>query len=246
MKCQVLCALSLALVLLLPSLVQAAVTVQPNEAASKDVFVYQGFANNGFDTGSAGFGSGFGQYLSAGLTGDGHDTKALLQFDLSTISAQYTAAQVAAGSAKLTLQVIPTSGSGFGNSPDATRPVTIDLSPITSSWSESTTTFSGQPTAGASVASAVISNVNVPVTFEINSLVSQWLSGSLANNGLVLTQRSVVGTPGGNLYVALFDSSAGTVAPSLTVVPEPASVALALTALPLLVWQFRRRKTAAA
>jgi hypothetical protein len=209
-----------------------AITLQPGEATSKDTFVYQFLPTFNFDAG------GFGTLLSAGKTGVGHDTESLLQFDLSTVG--LTAAQVT--SATFNIFVGSTSAAGFGLSPDAGHPIQIDLLPITGSWTESGANWGNAPITGAQVSSVTISGINQYVSFDVTSLVKQWLNGSLANNGLLLRQDAVVGT-NPNFYVAVFDSSAGNNPPSLSVVPEPTSIVLALGALPAVAWAVRRRTT---
>jgi hypothetical protein len=202
-----------------------AITLQPDESTSKDTFVYQFLSGYNFD--SVSFPGTFGNLLSAGKTGSGHDTESLLQFDLSTVG--LTGSQVS--SATLQLHVIDTVSAGFGLSPDATHPVQIDVTAITESWSESGgsgVTWNTLPgAAGSPATSQSLNQVNVLVSFDVTNLVKQWLDGSLANNGFLLTQEAAVGVSGA-YHVAVFDSSAGTVAPLLTIVPEPATAVLVL------------------
>jgi hypothetical protein len=213
--------------------VARAVTIQPNEAASKDTFVYQFLPTFNFNSG------GFGSLLTAGATGIGHDTESLVQFDLSSVG--LASAQVT--SASFQLYVDSTSAAGFGLNPDAAHPIQIDLLAIggaSPTWDENTVTWSTEPTTvGGLVASATINGINQWITFDVTSLVKQWLDGTLTNNGFLLRQDAVV--PGsGSFYVGVFDSSAGTNQPLLNVVPEPTSMVLALCALPWIAWGGKR------
>jgi hypothetical protein len=214
------------------------ITVRPNEAASKDAFAYQFLPTFNFDSGP------FGSLLSAGATGIGHDTRSLVQFDLSSVN--LTPAQVAAPSFHATFQIYvdSTAEVGFGADPSPASPIQVDLTAVggaTPAWSESAVTWNSQPTVTGGVAStATINGINQWVSFDVTSLVQQWLNGSLANNGFMLTEDAIVGTDP-NFVVGVFDSSAGPNAPLLSIVPEPASVLLALAAVPWLAWRWRRR-----
>ncbi|HEX3725003.1 MAG TPA: DNRLRE domain-containing protein [Pirellulales bacterium] len=212
----------------------AADTIQPIGGAGDDVFTYQFLSTFNFKDGQ------FGTILSAGKTTSGHDTESLLHYDLS--GAGLSSAQVT--SATFQLYVDNTAAAGFGASPDASHPIQIDLYPLASSpaWDASTVTWSTMPGAvGATPAASVtISAINQYVTFDVTSLVQQWIGGSLANNGFLLVQHEAV-SDGSNDYVGVFDSSGGSHAPLLMIVPEPATMALALVAVPPVTWVLRRR-----
>ncbi len=209
-----------------------AITLQPDESASKDTFVYQFLPTFNFDSG------GFGSLLTVGKTSTGHDTQALLQFDLPV---GLTAAQLT--SATLEVFAVSSTAAGFGQNPDATHPVLIDVLPVagaTTSWTESTVSWSTGLTAGAITSSATQAGIDQWITFDVTAVVKQWLDGSLSNNGLFLQQDAVVGGPGA-FYVGVFDSSAGANRPRLNIVPEPSSMLLALLAAPFAAWCHRRR-----
>lgn len=207
-----------------------AVTLQPDEAASKDTFAYQSIDINWS-------GAPFGIYLPAGATPSGHDTRSMIEFDLSGVG--LTGAQVQ--SATLDLWVDATDGTGFGASPTAGTPVLIDLYALSGPWVESTVTWSTIPAAGALYSSLSIGGINQLVSFDVTALVQDWLDGVLTNNGLLLQGNAPVGSPS---VVANFSSASGTLAPALTItpVPEPSTVILALCSLPLIGWQYRRSR----
>ncbi len=199
-----------------------AVTLQPNETDSKDTFAYENLPT--FPTGN--FNSfPFNAYLPAGPTGSGHDTESILEFDLSSVT--LSAAEVT--SATLELYVVATEETNFGVSPSGANPVTVNLFSLTGTWDESMVAWSTVPATGSQYASAVVNAINTPVTFDVTTLVKDWLDGSLTNNGLLLRGDAIVGTSPDFVF-ATFSASAGAVAPKLTIVPEPSSIVLALSA----------------
>jgi hypothetical protein len=233
MNCRVFCTMiALAASLAAPTAAPA-VTIQPSEATSKDTFGYQFLAAMNFNSG------GFGTSLPAGRTTTGHDTKSVLEFDLSTVG--LTGSQVA--SATLELFVIDTTQTGFGASPSAGSPITVNLSPLAAAWDESTVSWATIPAQGSVETSLVISGINQTVSFDITALVKDWLDGALANNGLILEGDQPVGSSPNWVY-AVFSSSAGSVAPALVItpVPEPASLSLALAATAVLGWNGWQRR----
>lgn len=222
-----------------------AVTLQPNEAASKDTFVYEFLPTFNLST------PPFGQFLPAGKTeapADGHDVEALVEFDLSSVT--LTAAQVT--SATLELYSIDNeddlTGTGFGANPTASNPVLVNLSAIGPGapplWQEATATWNSHnllPSAGQYAATSV-NGINQWFAFDVTTLVQQWLNGSLQNNGMLLVADAAVFRPDvQNFAVAAFSSASGQFAPKLTVVPEPSLVVLALSAVAALAWIGRRR-----
>jgi len=210
-----------------------AITINPSEATSKDTFGYQFLPAMNLN------GGGFGGFLPAGATTTGHDTKSILEFDLTGVGV--TSAQVA--SATLNLFVIDTVATGFGISPSPGSPITVNLSALTGSWDESTVAWGTIPASGAEYDSLVISGINQTVSFDVTQLVKDWLDTTVTNNGLVLEGDAPVGSSPNWVY-AVFGSSAGANVPALiiTPVPEPSTVVLALCALPALAWAAIRRK----
>jgi hypothetical protein len=205
-----------AAVALLPTIsIANPIIIQPAEADSKDVFVYEFLPTFNFDGGQ------FGTILGAGKTGIGHDFQSLLQFDLTGVTLG------ANEQATLNLYVGSTSSAGFGNDPTAATPVTDDVFPITQAWGEATATWGNQPSTGAtSVGSTIIDSIDHYVSFDITAQVQSWLNDPSSNLGVLVSQRDIVG---GGQTAAIFDSSAGTNRPFLQIaaVPEPATAGMA-------------------
>jgi PEP-CTERM motif len=218
----------------------SAVVLQPNEADSKDTFVYQNLPAFNFDGGM------FGSFLPVGKTAapvPGHDTESLLEFDLSSVT--LSAAQVT--SATLELHAVDTTATGFGGNPDASHVVAVNLFGIAPTdmhtpWMESTVNWSevAALTLAGQYASTDITGIDQAFTFDVSTLVKQWLDGTLDNNGMLLIAESAVPVDE-TFVVATFSSAAGGFAPKLTIVPEPSSVVLALSALAAVAWLSRRR-----
>jgi hypothetical protein len=210
-----------------------AITINPSEATGKDTFGYQFLPTTNLNS------PPFGSLLPAGLTTTGHNTKSILEFDLTGVGV--TSAQVA--SATLNLFVVDTVTTGFGASPSPGSPITVNLSALTGSWVESTVAWSTIPASGAQYDSLVINGINQTVSFNVTQLVKDWLDTTVTNNGLVLEGAAPVGSSPNWVY-AVFASSAGNNVPSLVItpVPEPSTVVLATCALPGLAWVAMRRK----
>ncbi len=180
----------------------------------------------------------FSEYLPAGATTTGHNTKSALRFDLSGVG--LGAADVT--SATLSLYVIDTTVTGFGASPAPASPIVVSLFALGAGiWDEATLTYDNMPsTTGPAYDSISIDGVDQSVSFDVTALVKDWLDGSVANNGLALVVDVPVGALPNWVY-AVFSSSESQTSPELTVVPEPASALIAFLAVPALVWFGRCR-----
>ncbi|MBL8475485.1 MAG: DNRLRE domain-containing protein [Methyloversatilis sp.] len=245
------------------------VTLQPDEASSEDVFIYE-FGIDGvfgipaprrtnLDTTTLSAlnppaAVPFGNFLGTSDTdprfGEGgveraHDTKTLIRFDLGLLN--LTSAGV--GSATINLYGVP-SLSPF-ESPSAEHPVTTDLFQVLNAWNESSVTWETAPmTAMAASSSTVQSSVNGWVSFDATALVRSWLDNPSANYGVLLAQRGVVefDVDGNSRYVgALYASSASADASlrpflQISAVPEPSSVLMMGAGLGLLLMVARRRR----
>jgi hypothetical protein len=218
-----------------PSAQAVEIVLQPNEAASKDTFVYENFADANFDTTVAG--PIFGSYLGAAQTTTPHTTESYLQFDFSGVT--LTAAEVT--SATLELHAVNGAAAGFGVNPAPANPVLVDLFAVVEDWSETLLTWNTPPPAAGSLyAQTSIDGINQAFTFDVTDLVKDWLDGSLANKGLALKGNAPVPVMA-TFAAAAFSSSSGAFAPKLTIVPEPSGVVLALSALAATVLLSRRR-----
>jgi hypothetical protein len=109
---------------------------------------------------------------------------ALIRLDLSSLPSGVTAANIQ----KASLTVFMSRSAAAG---------TVDLAQVTSNWSESAVTYNDQPT----TAPPFLKNVPLGAagsyaTFDITSLVQQWLSGSAPNYGVEImsspTQTAMV------------------------------------------------------
>ena len=114
----------------------------------------------------------------------GSGSTAFLQFDLTTLPAGTTSAQVS----RATLTV-------FVNRVNAAGSVTI--SPVTAAWGEYSVTSATAPATGSSIGSFPVSVAGQFVSVDVTAQVQAWLSSPGSNNGLALTS----GTAN-----ALFDS----------------------------------------
>lgn len=209
----------------------APATIQPNETASKDTFIYSAIPT-GLPFGNA-------TYLGASIETSGvHTVHSLIQFDLTGVS-------LAAGeTAKLNIGTRSKAATPFANvasDPSPTAPVTVDVYAITSAWDEGTTTFSTQPTiAPVPLASFVVTSTSMVYSVDVTAAVAAWLAAPATNNGFELRQRSIATVPGAPDAAAVFHSAGGAVPPSLTIaVPEPTTLA-SLAGLSMLVGRRRR------
>ena len=112
---------------------------------------------------------------------------ALVQFDLGTLPAGTTAAQIS----KATLRV-------YCNRADMPGEVQAQL--VGGAWTELGVTFATLPAVGAVVQTAQVTGVGEFVTFDVTSAVQGWVSAPGTNNGLAL-----VAAPGSGTVVQ-FDS----------------------------------------
>ena len=109
----------------------------------------------------------------------GNGATALIQFDLGTLPSGATAAQVTRATLRL-----------YCNRVDI--PGTISVQAVNAAWSESTVTYSAFPALGAAVQSAQAGTAQQFVTFDVTSIVQQWISAPATNHGLALTSTSAV------------------------------------------------------
>ncbi len=104
---------------------------------------------------------------------------ALLQFDLSTLPAGLTAAQLSRATVRL-----------FCNRADT--PGTFSAQLLTSAWTESAVTYATIPGAGTTAASGTCSAPNQFVTLDVTAAVQGWLAAPSTNFGLALTAPTAV------------------------------------------------------
>jgi len=116
---------------------------------------------------SSASGSNFGTAVTLNI---GSGSAGLVQFDLSSIPA----GPVAVAYLKVYVDKVTTSGS-------------ISLSAVTSSWAESTVTFSVQPSVALPFATAPVSTANTFVLFDVTAQVNGWLATPASNFGISIT-----------------------------------------------------------
>jgi hypothetical protein len=101
----------------------------------------------------------------------------LIQFDLSSLPSVTTASQIASASLRLYVNRVNVAG-------------TINVSPVTSPWIESSATFNTMPTIGAPAVTGVsVATAQQFVVIDVTSLVQSWIAGS-SNYGIALTTSS--------------------------------------------------------
>ena len=101
------------------------------------------------------------------------NNKALLNFDLSTLPAGITSADIAKATLVFFVKTVPTGGQ-------------LQVSPLTSAWTENATT-STAPSAGLPLAtSAPISKGNTYFAIDVTNLVLDWIDVPATNFGLAL------------------------------------------------------------
>ena len=103
-----------------------------------------------------------------------------IQFDLSSIPAGYTSANVAKASLKLYVNSVTTAGS-------------FNVNFVNGTWSEKTITANLAPALGATIAASVplaAANKNDYIIVDVTSAVGAWLDGSQANDGIALVANS--------------------------------------------------------
>ncbi|HZT30484.1 MAG TPA: DNRLRE domain-containing protein [Bryobacteraceae bacterium] len=123
----------------------------------------------------------------------GNGSRALLQFDLSSLPPGTTAAQVSRATLVLYVNRLGVSGA-------------VDISQVTSSWGELTATFNSPPTISAGVeATVAVTQAAVYVTADLTTLVQSWITNSGTNNGI-----SVAASAGAPSTVVFFDSKENT------------------------------------
>jgi Collagen triple helix repeat (20 copies) len=120
--------------------------------------------------------------LSNLYVGNGNTT--FLQFDLSTLPAGTTPAQVSRATLTVFVNRVNTAGS-------------IAVSPILAGWGEYSVTAAGAPALGSPIGSFPVSVAGQFASVDVTSQVQAWLNTPASNNGLALSSASAN---------ALFDS----------------------------------------
>ncbi|MCC6680754.1 MAG: DNRLRE domain-containing protein [Phycisphaeraceae bacterium] len=213
-----------ALTLWLVSAASAAITLQPDESASADTFVYSFLSTTNFNSG------GYGAMIGAANAGGSHDVETLIRFD--------NLPAIAAGDVIEARLYLYSLTSAFSDSPAAGSPLNVSAFVPDAAWDEATVTWSTRPgvdatyNSGNAAATTTINAVNQWFNFELTDVVRDWLDGDLANRGLLLRAdaisfvaptfaSSAVGSPNEALRPYLW----------IDVAPEPTVAAMMLVGL---------------
>lgn len=210
--------LAVAAVTLSANALATPIVISPDEASSKDTFIYSAIPS-GLPFGNA-------SYLGASVESSGiHTVLSLIQFDLSSLSLNgYQGASLSVYARSKT----GTPFSSVASDPSPTAAVVVDVLRVISSWDEATTTWSTTPTALAGgVASFTVNDVGQYYSVDLSGIVSSWIADPSTNFGIMLQQRSIVPVAGAPDAAAVFQSSGAANRPTLTinVVPEPMTLA---------------------
>lgn len=99
---------------------------------------------------------------------------AFFQFDLSTLPAGVTAAQVARATLRLYCNRMNTAG-------------LVSVQPVNSAWGEYSVTYASRPALGAATQVVQVTQAGAYVAVDVTSLVQGWISEPATNNGVALT-----------------------------------------------------------
>jgi len=183
------------------SLVQAA-----TYSATQDTYIYEMFGNQGSGTGES---NGISVWNHESM----HGAQGLVQFD----SAWASDAAVLSGNYTATLNLYSyCETAGFvGACAGEAAPVTTDIVLQGSAWSESDGALGWGTISQSSSPSASFTQTTPGegwISVDITDLVSAWALGSVADNGLALTQEAygVVRNSAGKLTVSQFCDSEST------------------------------------
>jgi Collagen triple helix repeat (20 copies) len=104
---------------------------------------------------------------------------ALLQFDLSTLPAGSTAAQVSRATLRLYCNRMDTAG-------------LVSVQPVGGAWGEYSVTFATLPLLGSAGQVVSVSRAGAYVAVDVTALVQGWIMAPATNNGLALTAGTAV------------------------------------------------------
>ena len=104
---------------------------------------------------------------------------ALLQFDLSTLPAGTTAAQVTRATLRLYCNRMDTAG-------------LVSVQAVSGAWGESSVTYATLPSLGAAAQVVQVGQAGAYVAVDVTALVQGWLTAPATNHGVALTAGTAV------------------------------------------------------
>ena len=104
---------------------------------------------------------------------------ALLQFDLSTLPAGTTAAQVSRAMLRVYCNRMDTAG-------------LVSVQPVGGSWGEYSVTYATLPSLGSAAQVVSVSQAGAYVAVDVTAMVQGWVSAPATNNGVALTAGTAV------------------------------------------------------
>src|SRR5882672_9685269 len=103
----------------------------------------------------------------------------LLQFDLSTLPAGTTAAQVSRATLRLYCNRMDTSG-------------LVSVQPVSGAWGEYSVTYASLPSLGSAAQIVSVGQAGTYVAVDVTALVQGWVTAPATNHGLALTAGTAV------------------------------------------------------
>lgn len=107
----------------------------------------------------------------------GNGSTAFLQFDLATLPAGTTSAQVSQATLTVFVNRVNTSGA-------------VTVSPVTAAWGEYSVTAAGAPATGTAIASVNVAQAGQFISVDVTAQVKAWLDTPASNNGLALASSA--------------------------------------------------------
>ncbi len=207
-----------------------ALVIQPDEATSKDNWVYE------FLPTMNGQMLGYGQILSTTNTSTPHDNTSFIDFDLSGV--EMSGNEVL--SATLNLWVISPADAGFmypDPSPAAAAHIDVFENDDTA-WTEAGINWNNKPGSAGLVDSQWVDGIYRWVTWDVTDVVKDWLDNPDHQNGfhIFMREEDVIDPETGSKIAYTFASS-GWETPGdrpfleVTAVPEPSTIVMILGGL---------------
>jgi hypothetical protein len=192
----------------------AGVELSPEEASSRDVFVYEFLPTLNFNSG------GYEAFLGTSKTSSGHDVRSMIAFDLSGV------ALPASGVAAAELRLYVTDSANFGlDQPNASAaaPIEVAAYPLAEAWDEGSVTWLTQPAAEATASDTItVDGFDYWVAWDVTEVVRSWLAGTRVNDGLkVVALNEGIDPDTGKRVAVFYEGAAGVNRPMLVIESYP-------------------------